>query len=55
MRSGTVPHQSLVVHRDLKPGNILVTAGGTPKLLDLASQNFSIPNFSFKLSKLAEP
>jgi non-specific serine/threonine protein kinase/serine/threonine-protein kinase len=27
-------HQSLVVHRDLKPGNILVTADGTPKLLD---------------------
>jgi non-specific serine/threonine protein kinase/serine/threonine-protein kinase len=27
-------HQRLVVHRDLKPGNILVTADGTPKLLD---------------------
>jgi len=27
-------HQHLVVHRDLKPGNILVTADGTPKLLD---------------------
>jgi serine/threonine protein kinase/Flp pilus assembly protein TadD len=27
-------HQSLVVHRDIKPGNILVTADGTPKLLD---------------------
>jgi serine/threonine-protein kinase len=27
-------HQSLVVHRDLKPGNILVTAQGTVKLLD---------------------
>ncbi|MBI4747962.1 MAG: protein kinase [Acidobacteria bacterium] len=27
-------HQNLVVHRDLKPGNILVTADGTPKLLD---------------------
>ncbi len=27
-------HQNLTVHRDLKPGNILVTANGTVKLLD---------------------
>ncbi|HEV2885061.1 MAG TPA: serine/threonine-protein kinase, partial [Pyrinomonadaceae bacterium] len=27
-------HQHLVVHRDIKPGNILVTADGNPKLLD---------------------
>jgi serine/threonine protein kinase/Tfp pilus assembly protein PilF len=27
-------HQNLVIHRDIKPSNILVTADGTPKLLD---------------------
>jgi eukaryotic-like serine/threonine-protein kinase len=27
-------HQNLVIHRDIKPGNILVTPEGEPKLLD---------------------
>jgi serine/threonine protein kinase len=27
-------HEKKVIHRDIKPGNILVTADGTPKLLD---------------------
>ena len=27
-------HQRLIIHRDIKPGNVLVTADGIPKLLD---------------------
>ena len=36
-------HQNLVLHRDLKPGNILVTESGRPKLLDFGVAKWLAP------------
>lgn len=37
-------HQSLIVHRDIKPGNLMVTHDGIPKLLDFGIAKLMAPD-----------
>jgi non-specific serine/threonine protein kinase/serine/threonine-protein kinase len=46
-------HQNLVIHRDLKPGNILIAADGTVKLLDFGIARILNPEISQTVEKTA--
>jgi len=45
-------HQNFVVHRDLKPDNILVATDGTPQLLDFGTAKLLSPSMEEQKSQL---
>ncbi len=44
-------HQRLIVHLDLKPGNILVTTEGRPKLLDFGTAKLTGPGLGLTVTE----
>jgi serine/threonine protein kinase/tetratricopeptide (TPR) repeat protein len=48
-------HRNLVIHRDIKPGNILVNADGAPKLLDFGIAKILNPDLSHRVGSTTQP
>ena len=46
-------HKRGIIHRDVKPGNIMISESGTPKILDFGLAQFEAPHNSGSMSRTA--